>query len=57
MHALCYSEKYRYEALDKILAEVLHDIRALADYFLMALPNINNGSQSCAYKQGMVSLS
>jgi len=34
-------EKYKYDTLDNLPGEVLTDIRALADHFLMALPNIN----------------
>jgi len=33
--------KYKYDTLDNLASEVLADIRALADQFLIALPNIN----------------
>jgi len=33
--------KYKYDTLDNLPGEVLTDIRALADHFLIALPNIN----------------
>ena len=34
--------KYKYDTLDNLPGDVLTDIRALADHFLIALPNINN---------------
>jgi len=33
--------KYKYDTLDNLPGEVLTDIRALADHFLIVLPNIN----------------
>jgi hypothetical protein len=36
----CY-KKYKYDTLDNLPGEVLTDIRALADQFLIAFPNIN----------------
>ena len=33
--------KYKYDTLDNLLGEVLTDIHALADNFLIALPNVN----------------
>jgi len=35
------SGKNKYDTLDNLLGEMLIDIRALADHFLMVLPNIN----------------
>ena len=35
--------KNKYDTLDNLPGEVLTDIRALADQFLIAFPNINNG--------------
>jgi len=37
--------KYKYDTLDNFPGEMLTDIRALADHFLMALPNINTVRQ------------
>jgi hypothetical protein len=37
--------KNKYDTLDNIPGEVLTDIRALADHFLIALPNINTYSE------------
>jgi len=34
--------KYKYDTLDNLPDEVLTDIRALTDQFLIALPNNNN---------------
>ena len=39
------SGKNKYDTLDNLLGEMLIDIRALADHFLMASPNINRGYQ------------
>ena len=33
--------KYKYDTLDNLPGEVLTDIHALADHFLIALPNID----------------
>jgi hypothetical protein len=33
--------KYKYDTLDNLPGEVLTDIRALANHFRIALPNIN----------------
>jgi len=41
MHAFSQWYNYKYDTLDNLLGEMLTNIRALADHFLMALPNVN----------------